>query len=135
MLIFHRRENTHLIQSGSDAPDGDAVLIHGKYHLHILADRFINNELVLILRGLLVAVGSKSTYKLAAFLLDLQAGTDFHGDVLAVGIVNQVLERNDEGVRLRIAGQTVVSIVDGNKPDAELRKDLLKIAPAVDVVS
>ena len=78
MLVFHRRKDTHLIQSGSNASDGKAVLIHGEDHLHIFADCFIDDELIFVLRGFLVAVGSECTHKLTVLLLDLQAGTDFH---------------------------------------------------------
>ena len=45
-------------------------------------------------------------------MLDFQAASDFHGDVLAVRIVNQVFERDNKGVGLRITGQTVIRIID-----------------------
>ena len=41
----------------------------------------------------------------------------------AVGVVYQILERNNKGVRLRIAGETVVGIVDGNKSDKMCIRD------------
>lgn len=87
MLILHRGKNAHLIQPRGNAPNGEAVLIHGKNHLHILADGLVNNELVFVFRRFLVAIGSKRPYKLAVLLLDFQAGTDFHGNVLAIGVV------------------------------------------------
>ena len=78
VLIFHRRKDTHLIQSGCDASDRKAVLIHGEDHLDIFADCLIDDELIFVLRGFLVAIGSECTHKLTVLLLDLQAGTDFH---------------------------------------------------------
>ena len=135
MLILHRGKHTHLIEPCGNAPDGDAVLIQGENHLHILADGLVNDKLVFILRRLLVAIGSERPNKLAVLLFDFQAGTDFHGNILAIGVVDEVFERYDKGVRLRIAGQAVVSIVNRNKADAELREYLFQIPPAVDVVS
>src|SRR5699024_1715745 len=81
------------------------------------------------------SVGCKCPNKLTVLLLDLQAGTDFHRNILAVGIVNQVLEGNDKGIRLRIAGQAVVSIIDRDETDAKLGKNLLKVTATVDIVS
>src|SRR5699024_11353147 len=75
------------------------------------------------------------TDELTVLLLDIQAGSDFHGYILAVGVVDEVFERDDKGIRLRIAGQAVVSVVDRDKADAELREYLFQIPPAVDVVS
>lgn len=135
MLVFHWRENAHLVQPVCDTANGKSVLIHGENHLHILTDGLIHNKLVLILRGFLVSVGSERTNKLTVLLLDLQTGSDFHGNILAVGVVYQILERNNKGVRLRIAGETVIGIVDGNKSDTKLRENLLKVAATVNVVS
>lgn len=47
MLVFHWGQNAHLVQTLCNAPNGEAVLVHGKDHLHIFADRFIHDELVL----------------------------------------------------------------------------------------
>ena len=135
MLILHWGKNAHLIESGCNTPDGDAILIQRKDHLHILTDCFIHDKLIFIVRGLFVAVGSKSPYKLTVLLLDLQAGTDFHGNILAIGVVNQVLKRDDKRVGLRIAGQTVISVIDCDKADAKLREYFLKIASTVNVIS
>ena len=135
MLVFHRGQDAHLIQTLCNAPDGETILVHGKDHLHIFADRFIDDELVFVLRRFHVAVGCERADELSALLLDFQTASDFHGDVLAVGIVNQVLERDNKGVGLRIAGQTVIRIVDCDEADAELRENLLNVASAVDVVS
>ena len=135
MLVFHWRENAHLVQPVCDTANGKAVLIHGKNHLHILTHGFIHNKLILVLWGFPVTVRSERTNKLSVLLLDLQTGSDFHGNILTVGVVYQILERNNKGVRLRIAGETVVGIVDGNKSDTKLRENLLKVAATVNVVS
>ena len=68
-------------------------------------------------------------------LLYTSTASDFHGDVLAVRIVNQVFERDNKGVGLRITGQTVIRIIDCDEANAELRENLLNVASAVDVVS
>ena len=99
------------------------------------ADSPIDDELIFVIRRFLVAVGSECTDELTVLLLDLQAGSDFHGYILAIGVVDEVFERDDKGIRLRIAGQAVVSVVDRDKADAELREYLFQIPPAVDVVS
>ena len=52
------------------------------------------------------------------------------GDVL-----NQVFERDNKGVGLRITGQTVIRIIDCDEANAKLRENLFNVAPAVDVVS
>ena len=135
MLVFHRRQDAHLIQTFRNAPDGKAVLVHGKDHLHIFADRFIDDELVFVLRRFHVAIGCERTDELSALLLDFQTASDFHRDVLAVGIVYQVFERDNKRVGLRIAGQTVIRIIDCDEANAELRENLLNVASAVDVVS
>ena len=135
VLILHRGKHTHLIQPCGNAADGEAVLVHGKDHLYILADSLIDDELVFVIRRFLVAIGSERPDELTVLLLDLQAGSDFHGNILAVRIVDEVFERDNKGIRLRIAGQAVVSIVDRDKADAELREYLFQIPPAFDVVS
>ena len=135
MLVFHWRQDTHLIQTLRNAPNGKAVLVHGKDHLHIFADRFIDDELVFVLRRFHVAVRRERADELTALLLDFQTASDFHGDVLAVGIVNQVLEWDNKGIGLRIAGQTVIRIIDCDEANAELRENLFNVASAVDVVS
>ena len=135
MFVLHRGQDAHLIEPCGNPSDGNAVLIHGKDHLHIFADCFIHNELILVLRRFPVPVGSERADELSALLLDFQTASDFHGYVLAVRIVNQVLERDHKGVGLWIAGQTVIGVVDGNEANAELREDFLKIPPSVNVVS
>ena len=135
VLILHWRKHAHLIQPCSNATDGEAILVHGKDHLHILADGLIDDELVFVIRRFLVAIGRECPDELTVLLLDLQAGSNFHGYILAVGVVDEVFERDDKGIRLRIAGQAVVSVVDRDKADAELREYLFQIPTAVDVVS
>ena len=135
MLVFHWGQNAHLVQTLCNAPNGEAVLVHGKDHLHIFADRFIHDELVFVLRRFHVAVRGERTDELTALLLDFQTASDFHGDVLAVRIVNQVFERDNKGVGLRITGQTVIRIIDCDEAYAELREYLLNVTSAVDVVS
>ena len=135
MLVFHWGQDAHLVQTLCNAPNGEAVLVHGKDHLHIFADRFIHDELVFVLRRFHVAVRRERADELTALLLDFQTASDFHGDVLAVRIVNQVFERDNKGVGLRITGQTVIRIIDCDEAYAELREYLLNVASAVDVVS
>ena len=135
MLVFHWGQDAHLVQTLCNAPNGEAVLVHGKDHLHIFADRFIHDELVFVLRRFHVAVRGERTDELTALLLDFQTASDFHGDVLAVRIVNQVFERDNKGVGLRITGQTVIRIIDCDEAYAELREYLLNVTSAVDVVS
>ncbi len=127
--------NELVIETVSDPSDRKAVLIHGKDHLHILANFLVHDELISVFRRFHIAVGGKCADKLTAFLLNLQAGSDFHGNVLAVGIVNQVLEWDNKRVRLRVSGEAVISIIDRDEADAELRKYLLKITATVNVVS
>lgn len=129
------RKHAHLIQPCSNATDGEAILVHGKDHLHILADGLIDDKLVFVIQRFLVAIGRECPDELTVLLLDLQAGSDFHGYILAVGVVDEVFERDNKGIRLRIAGQAVVSVVDRDKADAELREYLFQIPTAVDVVS
>ena len=135
MLVFHWGQDAHLVQTLCNAPNGEAVLVHGKDHLHIFADRFIHDELVFVLRRFHVAVRRERADELTALLLDFQTASDFHGDVLAVRIVNQVFERDNKGVGLRITGQTVIRIIDCDEAYAELRENLFNVASAVDVVS
>ena len=135
MLVFHRGQDAHLVQTLCNAPNGEPVLVHGEDHLHIFADRFIHDELVFVLRRFHVAVRRERADELTTFLFDFQTASDFHGDVLAVRIVNQVFERDNKGVGLRITGQTVIRIIDCDEANAKLRENLFNVAPAVDVVS
>lgn len=50
LLVLHRRKNAHLVETVCNPSNGDAVLVHRENHLHILADRFIHNQLILVLR-------------------------------------------------------------------------------------
>ena len=55
----------------------------------------LHDELVFVLRRFHVAVRGERTDELTALLLDFQTASDLHGDVLAVRIVNQVFERDN----------------------------------------
>ena len=50
----------------------------------------LDDELIFVIRRFLVAVGSECTDELTVLLLDLQAGSDFHGYILAIGVVDEV---------------------------------------------
>ena len=58
---------------------------------------------------------------------DVQVGADFDGNITAVGIVDQVLERKDNFISCLLVCYGIVVVIDCDKTDSESRKNLLNV--------
>ena len=133
-LVVHRGGDAAGIEPPRYLQDGEPVLEHPEDHGHDLGGVLVHQQSVFILRGFFVAVGGKAAHILALFPFDLQAGAYLDGDVPAVDVVHQHLERQGDGVGTRSGGHAVVVVVDGNIADAHRGENLFQIVPGVDIV-
>ena len=91
-LILHGGQHPKGIQvigDGLAALPGEAV---GKYFPHCLGGLGVNNQFVLILRVLGVAVDGKGANKVPVPSLHIQVAADFNRGVPAIAVVHQIFE-------------------------------------------
>ena len=67
-----------------------------KYLLYDFGSIQVGYQFVMILRIFLIPVYCKGAEKLSLLSLDLKLGADLHTDILAVSVIDQILERNDQ---------------------------------------
>ena len=67
-----------------------------KYLLYDFGSIQVGYQFVMILRIFLIPVYCECTEKLSLLSLDLKLGADLHTDILAVSVIDQILERNDQ---------------------------------------
>ena len=104
-----------MVQTGGNVLWTHALQLPGKNVPHDICGIFVYDQVVFICVVLQIAVHGKCADILAALALDLKLGTDFHGNIPAVGFVYEILERNDKLVRNVFPAETVVVVVDGDE--------------------
>ena len=122
-LLVQLLGNTDLTHSifkqGEDAP----------YHLR---RRRVDNQTVMVLRILTVAVAGEGPDKLSSLLLGVEGAFDLLGNVTGILGVEQVLQRHHHVVG---AAGTVDIVCNGNKSHTVLRQPTLQIAACFDVIT
>ena len=117
-LVLHRREHSVAVQTGGNVLRTHALQLPRKDVPHDICGIFVYDQVIFVCFILQIAVHGKCADILAALALDLKLGTDFHGNIPAVGFVYEILEWNDKLVRSVFSTEAVVVVVDGNEPHA-----------------
>lgn len=65
----------------------------------------------------------------------IQVASDTHGNVTAIGIVDKIVERNQDTSLIIVFFRTVIMIVDGDEADSHKWKDSFQITSCFNVVS
>ena len=92
-------------------------------------------QLMRVVRALAVAIGCPRADEFAIFLLRGQRGARFLGNILAVNLIDEIFQRNQITVRAALGGEGIKTIVDGDKPHTQKRKNALQIVAGFLVVS
>ena len=95
-LVFHRGQNTKLIQTVGNLADAEAIFEKRKDLLNDFACVFIYDQMVVVLRVFDVAIRCIGSNKLALPALYIQICPYLYRNIFALGIVDQVLKGNDE---------------------------------------
>ncbi len=93
---------------------------------------WVNNKPVFIFLGFLVAVYGAGSYVIAVFPFGKKGAAGFHGNIVAVGIVDDVFHGNAKIVPYMFIGG-VNPVIDGNEPHAVSREDLAQITPGFNI--
>ena len=133
-FIFHRTQNPLHIQLICYTPLAHSFKLPLKdcpYHLSCIS---INHKLIMVFFIFQISIHDKSTNELSLFPFNLQLRSDFHRNILTIGIVNQILKRNNKRVRLVLI-QTVVTVIDCYKTHSHKRKYSLNIVTGFNIIS
>lgn len=134
-LIFIRRRNTVFIQLVCNLCRTEAIHLHAENALDDRSNSLVDDQFVFIIVRSTVAVDHMASNKFAISSLGLQIGTNLDGNIPAIRVVNQVFERKNDFVAYLLRLCRVVVVVDGNKTDAQGRKNLLDISAGINVVT
>ena len=134
-LIFIRRRNTVFIQLVCNLCRTEAIHLHAENALNDRSNSLVDDQFVFIIVRSTVAVDHMTSNKFAISSLGLQIGTNLDGNIPAIRVVNQVFERKNDFVAYLLRLCRVVVVVDGNKTDAQGRKNLLDISAGINVVT
>ena len=89
----------------------------------------------MICRVFPVAVGCKTSHKIAALPLYRKLTLDFDGNIPTVGIVEQIPHRNHDGIAGLPRRLAVIIIRHCNQPDPHDRENPFQIASHFNVIS
>ena len=126
LLVLHRREDTQLIQTVRNALIAHAADFPCKNVLHHSGGLIVNEQVVLILRVLVITVGSERPDELPVAAADIQVAADLDGRVPAVVVVKQIFYRNQQ-MGGGVLPDIVVVVNNGDKADV-LIGELLEFA-------
>ena len=117
----------------------DALIIHAtdlpaENTLYIFCCQFVYDQLAMICRIFPVAVGCKTSHKIAALSLYRKLTLDFDGNVPAVGIVEQVPHWDHDGIAGLPRGLAVIVVRHCNQPDSHDRENPFQIASHFNVI-
>ncbi len=94
---------------------------------------FINNEMILVFRVLPVAIDGAGAYIVPVLPLGQQGAPGFHRNIVGIGVVQQIFQRDMEIIAVLLVGG-VDAVIDGDKPNAVGGKDLPEIAASLNVL-
>ena len=133
-LIFHRTQNPLHVQFVCDSPLAHSFKLPLKdcsYHLRCIC---IHHKFIMVFFILQISIHGKSANELPLFPFNLQLRSDFHRNILTIGIVNQILKRNNKRVRLVLI-QTVITIIDCYKTHSHKWKYSLNVVTGFNIIS
>ena len=123
VLIGQRGKNAQPVQFLGDLFGAGPVDLPAKNVLHHPCGLFVDHKTVPILRVLPIPVNWTGPYIIAIFPFDHQGASRFHGNVMAVCVVYDILHAHREIVPDTLMGG-VNAVVDGDKPHPVGGKDL-----------
>ena len=133
--IAHGRGNVQFVQAA-----GDSRIAHPRkppleYVAHDRGRFRVRLNPVGIVRAFAVAIRRPIPDKLSPLLLQRQRGTDFSGDVLAVGVVQDVFQVNDVSVAGTFSVQRVEIVLNRNEADAHEGENLIQIVSGFQIIA
>ena len=114
-LVFNRRKDIGVIKPVCDLSRRQPFYLPLENILHNRRSNRVNHQLVLVVRWSQIPENHTRADKLSIPSLCIKVWSDFDGDVTAIGIVHQVLERKDKLVVCRSGLCAVIVVVDCNK--------------------
>ena len=134
-LVFKRWSNLHFLQSLANTLCRKSVELQSENGSHDFCGCFINDKVVLVIGVFEIPVSGKAADKLSVLSFHIKLTADFDRNVSAVGIVNQVLKRNDNLICITGFVCTVIMVIDRYKANTEKRKNLFKVSSCFNVIS
>ena len=89
---------------------------------------------MLILIGFAVSIACKSAQILSVSALDTKLRSQFSGQLTAIGLIDQILDRDQDIVALAVV-VAIHIVVDGNEADALIGKNHFKVSARLDILS
>lgn len=92
------------------------------------------HKLVLVFRGLHIAVHGKGSHKVTVAPLYIQGASGLDGNIPAVGFIHSVLDRHCKIIPTFFVGGVYI-VIDGNKPNTVSREHPAQLAACLDVLT
>ena len=135
LFVFHGAQDAHAVEPVGNGGIAQSLYAEPEDQLHRAGGFLIHHQPVSVRFVLAVAIGCKGSDEVAHLALDVQLRANLDGYVAAIGVVDQILERHDQRIGLRLFAAGIIVVIDGNEPHAHERKNLLQIPSCIDVVS
>ena len=129
------RQNSQFIQMVCNVLCAHPVELQLEDFLHDARRVFIYNQMIFVFRVFLIPVSCKAADELSFFPFYIQVASDTHGNVPAIGVVDKIVERNQDTSLIIVFFRTVIMIVDGDEADSHKWKDSFQITTRFNVVS
>ena len=135
LLIFNRRRDICIIEPVCDLSRRQPLYLPLENVLHNRRSNRVNHQLVLVVRWSQIPKKHTRADKLSIPSFCIKVWSDLDGDVTAIGIVHQVLERKDKLVVCRSGLCAVIVVVDCNKANTEAGEYLLDVVTSLNILT
>ena len=133
--MLHRRLYSKLIQMVGNLPNAHAVLVKRENLPDSLPRFLIYDEPVFILRVFPVPIGRIGANIFPLATLHVKVCPYFYRNVLAVTVIDEIFEGNKERMGLRVFGQGIVAVIDGDEAHPKHGKHLFQIPSPLNIVA
>ena len=133
VLVGHGGQDAQPVQFLCDVLCAGSVNAAAVNVLHHTGGVLVNDEVILILRVLSVAVDRAGPHIVPVLPLGQQCAPGFHRNIPAIGIVQQIFQADMQIIAVLLVGG-VDAIIDGNETDPVGGKHLPEIAASLDVL-
>ena len=124
-----------LVQFLRNCVGAEPVNLHAEDLAYYSGCRFINDQMIDVLRIFSVTIRCKCSRKLSPFPLDCQAGPDLHRDITAVIVVGQRLDWHDQMGLAPLGSQRIIMIIDGDEAHTFFLKYLRDVRSRLNALS
>jgi len=135
LLVLNRRRDIGVIKPVCDLSRRQPLYLPLENVLHNRRGNRVNHQLVLVVRWSQIPENHTRADKLSVPSLRIKVWSDLDGDVTAIGIVHQVLERKDKLVVCRSGLCAVIVVVDCNKANTEAGEYLLDVVTSLNILT